>query len=163
MMFSWKQYMLSIVVCSVSCGILSRIVSDTAMKKVMHLICGTILTVSLIAPLSEVDLAEFLQIPTESWNEAEFYISEGKKAGQEVQERCITEACEEYILNKAKVFGADMTVDIALDASMAPYFAEITGAGDAAVQMQLQSILTMDLGIPKENQKWIWNQESSSS
>jgi hypothetical protein len=52
-------------------------------------------------------------------------------------------------------------VDIFLNEDLLPEFAELTGDVAPQVQAQLQRILTTDLGIPKENQKWIRNQESN--
>lgn len=162
-MNSWKQYILSIIVCLITCGIVSQIISDTKRKELVNLICGLILSISLLTPLTRLDLEDLWNIPAENWNGAEFYVSEGKKTASAEQAQYIKASCEAYILNKAKLLGADVTVQISLDEKLVPVFAEINGGADPGVQWELQNILMTDLGIPKENQKWIWNPENNSS
>jgi predicted dehydrogenase len=91
------------------------------------------------------------------------YIAEGEKTALEAQERIITESCEAYIENRAKALGADVQVNVRLNRDQIPDLAEIRGNPGPEIQMQLQEILSEDLGIPKENQSWIWHQENSSS
>ena len=76
----------------------------------------------------------------------------------EKQIECIIDSCEAYILDKAKVLGGDITAEVSLNADLIPVFAVIH-AEDQSAKAQLQAILQEDLGIPMENQQWIWNQE----
>ena len=163
MMESWKSYLFSLVVCAFICGILSQIISDGKRKELLRLISGTVLAIVLLQPLSGINLEQLLQVPFQNLNAADTYIAEGEQIASEAQERIIEDICEAYILDKAKALGANIMVEISLDHDRIPVFAEMYGAAEADVQLQLQEILTTDLGIPKENQKWIWNQESSSS
>jgi len=59
--------------------------------------------------------------------------------------------------------GAEITAKVSLDEALTPVFVEIGSENALTIQNELQTILTTDLGIPKENQKWIWNQENNSS
>lgn len=162
-MISWKPYILSILVCSMICGIVSAMLSDTKRKHLIHLICGVVMILSILGPLTHVN-PEYLQ-EMERYNrfDGEFYISEGKKAAVEQRERCIIDCCETYILDKTKILGWDTEVEIRLDELQIPVFAEIKCMRNEKLQLQLQEILEKDLGIPKENQTWIWNQENNSS
>jgi len=162
-MGSWKQYVFSLIVCALSCGIISQIISDTKRKALMHLVCGTVLAISILRPLSKINLEELLYIPSLNQISADHYIADGEKTATEARARYIKASCETYILDKAKTLGADVMVQISLNEDLLPVFVEMRGEADPNVQMELQKILTTDLGIPKENQKWIWNQESNSS
>ena len=162
-MDSWKQYLFSIIVCSITCGIVSQIAAVGKRKELLRLICGVILTITILSPLSRLDLGELLYIPQEAWDTADYYIAKGEDVAFQEQAQCIKAAFEAYILDKAKSLGAEVSAEISLDETLVPVFAEITGGSDQGLQKELENILTTDLGIPKENQKWIWNQESSSS
>lgn len=162
-MGTWKQYVFSIVVCSLSCGILSQIISDTKRKALIHLISGAVLAISILRPLSRINPEDFRHVPDLDQFSADYYIAEGKQTSLEALERRIKDSCEAYILDKAKELGTEIIADISLNEDLIPVFVEISGEADPNVQTELQKILTTDLGIPKENQKWIWNQESNSS
>lgn len=162
-MGSWKTYLFSLVACAFNCGILSQILSDGKRKELIRLISGTVMASILLQPLSGKNLKDFLHVSFPNLKDADTYIAEGKQIASEEQERIIEEICEAYILDKAKTMGANITVQISLDHDRLPAFAAMYGEVAPDVELQLQKILTTDLGIPKENQKWIWNQESSSS
>lgn len=162
-MDSWKSYLYSIIVCVFVCGILSRVISDGRRNALLRLISGTVLAVVLLQPLSGIRLEELLHVPVQNRQAADGYIAEGQQIASQAQERIIEELCEAYILEKAKALGMNITVEISLDQDGCPVFAEMYGEAHPDAQLQLREILTEDLGIPKENQQWIWNQESSSS
>lgn len=161
-MDSWRQYIGLIIGCCLSCGIVTQLVSDTKGKDLMNLISGTILAISILNPLTKIHLDPFI-LPSLADQNPDSYIAEGKQTAYEAQVACIKSALEEYILDKAKMLGTDITVEISLDPNRIPVFASISGIEDPDIQWELERILTMDLGIPKENQKWTWNRENSSS
>ena len=160
---SWKQSILTFLVCSLTCGILSQIVSDTSKRKLFQFIFGTLLVVTVLSGLARIDLSDFQLISAGNRNPADAYIAEGKEAASEMQRKRITTDCEAYILDKAKELGAEVTAKVSLDELLVPVFVEITCQSNKDLQPELQKILTMDLGIPKENQQWIWNQANNSS
>lgn len=162
-MESWKQYLISIIVSALSCGIISQMISDTKSKELMHLLCGLILAISILHPLSRLDLKTLFSISISDSNMTDQYITEGKEIASEAKAARIKAYCEAYILEKAKAEGADIEVDLFLDENQMPASAEIEGTLEADIQSRLQNILVEDLGIPKENQTWSWNQESNSS
>ena len=162
-MISWQPYILSILICSLSCGIVSAILSDTKRKNLMHLICGVVMTISVISPLTRVKPEYLLDMSAYNHNAGEFYITEGKNTAIAEQKSRIIACCESYILDKAKALSSEIEVTIHLDEMLVPAFAEIRCQKNEKLQHQLQEILEKDLGIPKENQTWIWNQENNSS
>ncbi len=162
-MDSWKQYAFSLIVCAFLCGIVTQIVSDTRHKKLIRLSCGVVIGISIVSPLSQLDLKSLLCIP--DWNSyaVESYIAEGQKTASEARGRYIKSACEAYILDKAMTLEADVTAQVFLNEELIPVFVEMEGESDPDVKMELERILSEELGIPKENQKWTWNQESNLS
>lgn len=160
-MGSWKQYILTLIIWAFSCGIISQILSETKSKELIRLVCGIIMTILILRPLSGIDLESLLEIPFVDMTGAEAYVAEGEHAAFQQQERCISSACETYILDKARNLGAEICADVSLNEELLPVSAVIRGEVPQDIQTQLQEILTMDLGIPKENQQWIWNPEKN--
>ena len=159
----WKQYLLSILICALICGAVSQILMDTKRRQLVRMICGIVIAISIFYPLTKVKLEKYIQIPDADWIEADYYISAGEKLSFMEQEKCIQTYCETYILDKAKELDAEIAVEIYLDEEKVPRFVQIECAAPSKVQNELQRILETDLGIAKENQKWISNQEKSSS
>ena len=162
-MESWKVYFLSIFICVFVCGILQKIIVDTKGKKIMQLLNGVVLVISALYPLTGTHWEDYFQIPDLEWEESDCYIFEGEKAASEARKRYIQDHCEAYILDRARDLDSEISVCILLNDLMVPDFSEIRWDGDPNIQIELENILTTDLGIPKENQQWIWNQENNSS
>lgn len=162
-MDSWKQYVLSLIICGLSCGIISQICSDTSGKMLVRMICGLILAVVLLGPLTKFDLDNLLCVPQMEISNADEFIQEGKLAAAEARAEHIKATVEAYILDKASMLGGEITAHVMLNEDMIPDFVEIHEAGKVSIHKQLESILTVDLGIPKEHQSWIWNQEERIS
>lgn len=161
-MESWKQYAVSVIGCCLICGIISKIPADTKRKGLLHLICGMALGIALLGPLAGIRPEALLETV---WphHSPEQYIAQGKETAQQIRSEYIKAACEAYILDKAESLGADIRVQIMLSDILTPVSATLTGNGSTNIQGHLQQILMTDLGIPKENQTWIWSQENNSS
>lgn len=163
MMGNWKHYVLSVIVCALCCGMVSQILPDNKSKALIRLISGTILAIAVLHPLSDINLSTFLLESSLDFEAAEYWTAQGKEAAEIANEEYIMASCEAYILDKARRLGAEIHLHIILDENRIPSFAEIEGAVAPDVQIQLQNILSEDMGIPKENQTWTWNQENSHS
>ena len=162
-MGSVREYFLSVVLCTLSCGIFSQIISNPRKKALMRLISGTILAITILQPLSHINKDLFGNISVPIQPSAACYIAEGETVAMEAQKRRIQSACEAYILSKAEALDIPIAVRIVLDENLIPDFAEIIGETDPDIKRQLENILMVDLGIPKENQIWTWNRESNGS
>lgn len=162
-MSDWKQYALSVILCALGCGIITNLTGDSRRKNILRLICGTVLGISILHPLTEIKISRFPGMENDNQDAAASYIAIGESTAREAREQYIKEAFEAYISSKAETLGASLTVEVLLDENMVPAFAELSGTGDASAQAQLAAILETDLQITKENQLWIWNQENNSS
>ena len=129
----------------------------------MQLLSGVVLAITVLRPFAGAHWEDYFQIPDIEWEESEFYIIEGEKTASEVQKRYIQDHCEAYILDRARELDSEITVCISLNESMVPDFAEIRWDGNPRILIELENMLTTDLGIPKENQQWICYQENNNS
>ena len=163
-MSGWNRYLLSLVTCCLCCGILQQMISDTKVKTPIRMICTVMILLSLVSPLTEIDLHTALKPPELSRSQGKLYIEEGTRIAQEATAARIEAVCRAYILEKAAALGCGLDeVSIALNEELLPASAGLRGRGKSGAREQLQEILMKDLGIPKEQQAWIWNQEDSSS
>lgn len=161
MMAWWKEYILSIIGCVFFCGIIGHLVSDLRHKKVVQLVSGTLLTITVLGPLSSVDISDYMDFEIEAFS-PEQYVDMGKQAAWNAQEQCIKETCESYISSKANELGMMVSSEVHLNEMMEPAIVRIHGQSDSTGQHALEVILEEDLGITKENQVWIWNQEKDN-
>lgn len=157
-----KEYGCTIIICALSCGIISEITSDIKGKTILRLVCGTLFAIILLRPLTRINLSEMIQIPEIGEYDAESFLREGKNMASKTKQTYIKEACEAYILDKAKVLDGDIHAKVKLNEEMIPFSVEILEKGETSIQSQLGTILSNDLGIPKEYQTWIWNQEDNN-
>ena len=162
-MVDWKAWAYSVIACALGCSIVSRIVSDGKGKEVLRMLCGILLAMTILSPFAKVDPEELLKFSQWDLTGADVYIAEGEKMAAQAKMDSIKSSCETYILDKAKALDTDIQADISINDTGIPVFAELYGDCDPDVRSQLQRILTTELGIPKENQKWIWNPENNSS
>lgn len=162
-MTGWKQYVYAVILCVLICKVVTQLAADSRQKTLIRLICGVFLCLCILQPLTGLSLTEWVPISRWDLHTADPWIARGEALAREAKAACIKSACETYILDKAELLGAGVSVTVTLDDGLLPVSAEISGNPDTNVQMQLQNILMTDLGIPKENQAWIWNQEHSGS
>ena len=158
-----RNFFYSTIVCILIISILKQLVTNSRQKQLIRPISGIFLAIAIFRSFPQINKGSIRNFSGINQISAESYIAEGKKTAHDANETIIKEACEAYILDKAKMLDADIKIEFHLNENLAPIFAEIHTEADSAVQKQLQNILTTDLGIPKENQTWIWYQESSIS
>lgn len=159
-MLSFGEYIVSIITISLGCGILLQLIPAGGREELLRAIVGVILTVVILQPLSQIELDDYLDLPRLESESAEAYLLWGEKTADELKEQYITQACETYILNKAKSLEVEITPVIKLNGEYTPVFAEIQGTVDPHTQLKLEEVLIMDMGITKENQRWIGNPAS---
>lgn len=161
-MYGVKEYGCTIILCALSCGIISEITSEIKGKNIIRFVCGILFAMVLLRPLTQINLTEMIQIPEIEDYDAECFIKEGKTMAAKTQQTYIKEACEAYILDKARILNGDIIAKIKLNEEMIPFSVEILEKGETSIQSQLETILANDLGIPKEHQTWIWNQADNN-
>ena len=161
-MAHWNSYLYSIIAGALLCAVVSRLFAESKRKKLIRMLCGTVLGITLLQPMAGIRLPDWNRI----WQTEEFdgavFIAEGQEAAREARETIITEACETYILDRAEALGAQLRVRVTLNRDLLPESVTVQGETGFAAEEKLQEIITADLGIPKENQTWIWQQENSS-
>ena len=152
-----RQYLLSIVGAAIICSIAKNISNEKTLSGAMlRLVAGIIMTVTVLAPVVNLDLNDLPLMTTNFMDEASAIAAEGEEMAASARNAIISDRAEAYILDKAAAFGAALEVEVTIsDGTMMPEAAQIKGAISPYAKLQLQRIMEQDLQIAKENQQWI--------
>ena len=149
-----KSYILSICAAAIIAAILGTLAGDGSGGKLVRMLSGLFLAVTVLAPLVELELPS----PT-AW--IEDFTREGRDAAQYGKEKAleyssaiISAEVEAYILDKAAQLGADVTVAVTLDDSGMPEAVTLTGKVSPLAREELSRWLEEELGIGEEAQVW---------
>ena len=149
-----KEYLLSITAAALICGAISSLTSKNAsISKLMQLLCGLFLAITVIRPIVEVQLDNIDSFTELLVVDGEIAASPGKEMAAEEMKRIIKEKTEAYILDKAKSLGAEIEVEVTLE-DFVPTGAIITGSVSPFARSSLITSISQDLGIPPEGQIW---------
>lgn len=157
-MDSFCRYILMIICAALVVGILSDLMPQKGSSgKLFRMIGGLFLAFSMISPIVKLDFSKLDLFFEEFQLEGNMHAAAGESEGDKMYRSIIKSRTEAYILDKAGLYGAQINADITLseDASAKPESALMKGNVSPYVKKQLTDILEEELGISKENQKWI--------
>lgn len=149
-----RQYIISVTAAAILCGILTAIVGGKQIKPIWKLVVGIFLTLTAIRPLADIDLGAVPTLAEGYTLQAEEAVMTGKELMDSQKQTIIKSRLESYILDKAEGMGVTLTVDILLNEHGLPVSVQLNGDVSPGAKTRLQSIIAVDLGIPKEAQIW---------
>ena len=157
MMDAFRNYLLHLICSALVAGILSDLAEKTSFKKQMRLVCSLFVTVALLEPLVHLRLPNLEQMGNQFLTDAKDAVLQRENFRVRSVAGIIKDEAESYIQKEARAIGAELTVQITLDTGdpPAPESVILRGSFDASSEWEISSILTQQLGIPKENQTWI--------
>ena len=153
-----RQYILSITVAAILCGLVLSIAPKGQFQGILKLVCGVFLALLVMEPITRLDPQQIVSRFTGNWDtEGEAAAAFGEEAARDSVASYIKREAEAYILDKASIYGAELVVDIEMGAGEMPVPESIRIQGSISPygRMQLQQLLTEEFGIPKEQQIWI--------
>ena len=159
-MEDFRQYVLSLTAAALLGGILLSCVPEGSTGKVLKLVCGILLTVTALKPLRQIRLPDLDALTGEYRQQAEAVTAMGQEMARLETREGIRNALEAYILDKAAELGMDVTPEVFLDESGIPVSVRLEGDHSSGMRQKIQTIITNDLGIPGEAQKWITRKEN---
>lgn len=141
------------IVCAVARGILGN---TTPAGRVVALVSGILMAVTVIAPLSNIAFNGISNLWGDLSEDANKYAQEGAYIAEKQEIDIIKSQSEAYILDKANRMGLQIAVEVELDGHNGniPCGVIISGNISPYSQIQLGSYIEQTLGIAKENQKW---------
>ena len=151
-----REYILSVVAAAILCSFVTAIAGKSASAgKVLKLVCGLILTFTLIRPIAKIELADFSRFMESIEADAAMAVVAGEDYYEESLAAVIQARTQAYILDKAQTLGAELQVQVHLNGELVPEEVVLTGSVSPYARGKLQSILVSELGIAKERQIWI--------
>lgn len=154
-MTDFRQYVLSLTAAALLGGILLSCVPEGSGRKILRLVCGILLTVTALKPLGQLRLPNLDAMSGEYRQQAEAAVAVGQEMARLEAREGIHKALEAYILDKAAELGVDVTPEVFSDESGIPVSVRLEGDVSSGMRQKIQTIITNDLGIPGEAQKWI--------
>ncbi len=156
-MESVREYLVGVTCAALLCGILCSLSDEKQTGgAVVRLLCGVFLCLTLVSPLSRVRLRELDISRWDLTGEAREAADLGTEYARQAEAAIIKSRTEAYILDKARQYDLDLTVEVRLSPEdpQVPEWAVLTGSISPYAKRQLQHMMESDLGIPKENQQW---------
>ena len=156
------RYLVSVSSVCLLCGIVQSFFTSGWMKKLGKLLSGVVVTMAVLAPLPKLHLPEMSQISDwEDKGQQAVAVGEEYRADQLAQS--IKAETEAYILDKAGELGMRISAEVSCcDADTpAPKSCIIKGTYTDPQKQAMEQILFLDLGIAKEDQTWIGEEEKN--
>lgn len=148
-----RQYIISVVAAGLICGIVTGLFSGSTGSSIMKLVCGVFLSYTVLAPVTRFDPGD-LAVCGWAVADGSEAVAAGESLAQDAREQFIKQDLETYILDKASQLGASLQVEVTLEEGGLPGTVTLTGQIAPYQRQQLERILTLELGIAKENQQW---------
>ena len=152
-----REYILGITAAAMICGITLCFAEKSSNQALLKLICGLILTFSLVEPVLNLMDRNWQALGISFQEDAREAAQEGKLQGENTLRQLIKQETEAYIMDKARELNLQIQLEVTLsDQPMpVPESVVIKGTLPPYGKQRLSLILTRELGIPKENQQWI--------
>lgn len=152
-----RDYVLGIAAAAMICAVTLCFAEEGHTKPLMKLICGLILTFSIVRPVLNICQGNWEELGIDYRKEAEEAAEQGTLQAEKTVRELIKEQLEAYILDKAQAMDLQIQVDVTLsqETMPVPEAAEIRGSVPPYQKTRLLRILTEELGIRKENIRWI--------
>ena len=152
-----RRYLMSLIAASIIVGIVTSVLKTKSSEaSIIRLISGVFLTLVMLNPILKVEIQDFLNCCDDITLDASIAVDKGKNIAQTEMRSIIKENLEAYILDKASALQLDVDVDIMLSEDMPPAPNTITIQGNVSPYSKqvLQSFLTNEIGLSKEQQIW---------
>ena len=153
-----REYLLQITAAALVCGVVTGFLDKKGTSgALLRMLCGIFMTVTLISPILDIRLGELPELLGSFSAEADDVTKQGKEDAQASMGVIIKQQTEAYILEEAKTFGVDISVEVELntDDIPVPCSVRIVGMVSPYGKNRLQQIIKEELGIPVEEQIWV--------
>lgn len=151
------QYILTVVAAAILVSIVMCFIGNRShTAPYIKLVGGLFLTVTVFSPLLGVDSEDITKYFSSINADADSIVMQSQQDLHQQKAAIIKAETETYILEKAKSFGSNISVEIGINdvSGLVPTEVQISGAISPYVKRQLSKMISSDLGIPEEHQKW---------
>jgi len=156
-MESVREYLLSITVVALCCGVLSAVLGKKGLTgSTAKFLCGIVMLLAVVGPLLNLRIGDLQGTIKGLSQEADAVTAVGRENALKEYVGIIKERTAAYILDKAESLGAELTVEVTLsdDEPMVPCAVKLSGAISPYAKKVLSDTIAKDLGIQVEEQIW---------
>lgn len=163
MMQQLRAWIFGLVGAALFCAVVSELTPEGRTKSVQRLLCGIVMTLSLISPLLDFDFESYAVNLSRYRVEAEAVAAGTGEISNSLSRMFIEEDIEAYILDKAQELGCGLSqVEVELQWSTEgcwyPVSARLTGQYNS----QLSGLIEAELGIGQKRQDWSGDENNIS-
>ena len=159
-MDSAKGYILTVVSVCIICGIIRKlVVTGGGTSAVINIICGTILAITVISPLVNINIKNIDRILNDINTDNAAYVQSGIDSSDQKLREIISDKVCAYILEKTSSYDCSINsvhVSLSDDNMPAPESLQIEGTFSPYIKNRLAEFFATNLGIPKEKQQWTY-------
>ena len=151
------QYLLSIITAAIICGLVNSLLEkNKTMASISKLLTGLVLLLTILRPMININVTNIFAFSKSMYSQSQEMIENAKSTSTKQERDLIKSRTEQYIIESAKAFGANISVSVELDSSEynIPRAVAISGMVSPFVKTQLTHKIEEDLGIPREAQTW---------
>ena len=153
-----QQYILSVSVAAILCGLVLSVAPKGQFQVILRLTCGVFLALLVIEPIMRLDPQQIFSRFAGNWEtEGEAAAAFGEEIARDSMSAYIKREAEAYILDKARELGFDVDAEVYVGKEDLPVPEQVTLRGNLpeTVRWELERLIRENLGIAKENLKWI--------
>ena len=152
-----REYLLRIICAAILCGAVTGLLGKKgALGAAIKLIAGVFMVLTLVTPWIHFDLSGVNDLLDEVSASADGIVQSGQNDAADALADIIKSESEAYILDKAKYYGAELTVEVKVEGSglPVPCAVWIKGSISPYGRAQLENMIAEELGIGLEDQTW---------
>lgn len=156
-MDSLREYLIGVIAAALLCGIVTALIEPKGgLGLAVKLIAGLLLILSVVRPWVSISMDNLIGWTDQLMADGGDYVQSGKIMADEVYRSGIKEQMEAYIVDEAKTFGCDLTVEVILSDGEVPVPEQVRLRGDVSpyAKQSLARFLSEQLGIKQEDQLW---------
>lgn len=152
-----REYLIGVIAAALLCGIVTSLIDTKgALGFSIKLIAGLLMLLSVVRPWVSLSMDNLLGWTDHVIADGSDYVASGQMMAEDVYRAGIKEQLEAYIVDEAKTFGCELSVEIILSGGDVPVPEQVRLKGDVSpyAKQSLTNFLTQQLGIDREDQIW---------
>lgn len=152
-----RDYLLRIISAALLCGIATGLVGKkSSLGAVIKLLTGVFMIFTVVSPAVSVRIQDFSNYLENLSSDSSKIVAEGETMAGNTLAGIIKDKTEAYILDKAQLYGAELSVEVSVDCSGYPVPCAVIISGNISPygRSQLEMLIANNLGIEVEEQTW---------
>lgn len=151
----FRSWILGLSGAAIFCAVVTELCPSGSTKKILGLLCGSVMAVALISPFLQLDFSAYSLNMAKYRAQAETVSLSAKENADSYSRTLIEEQCRAYILDKALSLGVDIAdASVKLKWNEGGFWYPVECSVEANYDVELAGFIECELGIGEENQKW---------